>query len=558
MNLSKVKETIASLSHDIELIVDEKIKSIQKTLLNLLELVMMDNDRLRSENQKLRDENNRLKGEQGKPSVRKQSKDNSDHSSEKDRKPRGQQPKKPKKSKKKKKNVNIDRTERCTIDKSQLPPDAQFKGYQPVTVQDIVIHTDNICFNKEVYYSPSLNKTFIANLPVGYQGGFGPKLKALILELHHCHKTTESAIYEFLTNHNIVISKATISRILTHHHEAFHQEKEAIVHEGLASTNYQQMDDTGARVNGKNHYSHILCNALFTAFFTKRHKDRLTVIEILTQGEIRFVLNDQAYALMEKLNLSPKQIDRVKALPQENSLSRDEMDTILTQLFPNPKKHMGARRIIVEAAAIAAYQQLPNAITILLTDDAPQYKNISKYLALCWIHDGRHYKKLLPVVPRHATYLKNFLTNYWNYYHDLLEYKKRPTPELAQALRNKFDALFSTVTGYELLDERIAKTKLKKDSLLLSLDHPTLPLHNNASELGARIQARYRDISFHTMSEKGTQAKDTFMTITDTARKLAVNSYQYIYDRISKAYQMPSLASLIKTQAQSGEILDPG
>jgi hypothetical protein len=41
-------------------------------------------------------------------------------------------------------------------------------------------------------------------------------------------------------------------------------------------------------------------------------------------------------------------------------------------------------------------------------------------------------------------------------------------------------------------------------------------LHNNAAELGARVQARARDVSFQTRSEKGTKIKDTFMTINST------------------------------------------
>ena len=111
--------------------------------------------------------------------------------------------------------------------------------------------------------------------------------------------------------------------------------------------------------------------------------------------------------------------------------------------------------------------------------------------------------------------------------------------------------LFSTITGYEQLDERIKKTRLKKDSLLLVLKHPALPLHNNASVLGARTQARYRDISFHTINEKGTEAKNTFMTIGSTAKKLMVNSYQYILDRVSNKFEMPSLASLIENSSPS-------
>ena len=77
------------------------------------------------------------------------------------------------------------------------------------------------------------------------------------------------------------------------------------------------------------------------------------------------------------------------------------------------------------------------------------------------------------------------------------------------------------------------------------LNNPFLPLHNNDSEGGARGQARRRDISFHTMSIDGTESKDTFMTIMQTAKKQLVNFYHYIGDRIQKKYEMPSLASLI-------------
>ena len=76
--------------------------------------------------------------------------------------------------------------------------------------------------------------------------------------------------------------------------------------------------------------------------------------------------------------------------------------------------------------------------------------------------------------------------------------------------------------------------------------------------MGARSQARYRDISFHTINEKGTQSKDTFMTLVETAKKLAVNSYHYFYDRISKKHEMPSLANLIKSNTLDSSHLDSG
>jgi hypothetical protein len=82
-----------------------------------------------------------------------------------------------------------------------------------------------------------------------------------------------------------------------------------------------------------------------------------------------------------------------------------------------------------------------------------------------------------------------------------------------------------------------------------------LPLHNNASELSARVQARARDVSLHTESESGTKIKDTFMTINQTAKKLKVRNYDYIRDRVSGELKWPSLAQLIAEKSQSNLVL---
>ena len=56
------------------------------------------------------------------------------------------------------------------------------------------------------------------------------------------------------------------------------------------------------------------------------------------------------------------------------------------------------------------------------------------------------------------------------------------------------------------------------------------------------------------MSEAGTRVKDTFMTISQTAKKLGIRSYEYIYDRVSGALKMPSLADVMIER--SGVLLD--
>ncbi len=112
----------------------------------------------------------------------------------------------------------------------------------------------------------------------------------------------------------------------------------------------------------------------------------------------------------------------------------------------------------------------------------------------------------------------------------------------------EFDEIFSTKTNYPALNDRIQKTRAKKAGMLLILKYPEIELHNNASELGARAQVRKRDVSLHTISDEGTKSQDTFLTITQTAKKLGVNAYDFIFDRISGKFELPSLASLIPQQ----------
>jgi len=126
-----------------------------------------------------------------------------------------------------------------------------------------------------------------------------------------------------------------------------------------------------------------------------------------------------------------------------------------------------------------------------------------------------------------------------------LKYKDDPRPETAEKLSIDFDNLFSTKTIYEALNDRIEKTLSKKEELLKVLKYPWLPLHNNDSELGARVEKRRQDVSLQTKSTEGTTAKDAFLTITQTAKKLGVNAFKYINDRVSGKFDMPALSDLI-------------
>lgn len=523
-------------------------------LLNLMESQKAELERLRAENQRLRDENNRLKGEQGQPKIKGNKKKphsgSSNYSSEKERR----HPK-TRRKRAKKDEIKIDREQVLEVDPDILPEDAEFRGYEEVIVQDIRIETDNVLFRKQKYYSPAESKAYTAELPAGYEGQFGPMVKAWIIVLYFAMNVSQPKIIAFLEAVGIIISSGKVSEIIHTQTGRMHPEKAEIFEAGLHSTPWQQMDDTGARVNGQNWYSHIVCNPFYTAYFTKPRKDRLTVLQILWGDRpLTFCLNELAFAYLEQCGLSKGKRKALTRLAREQMLTQTEFETLLKAHGPElgPQQY----KWVLEAAAIAAYHtqdEFP-IVLLLLSDDAGQFKRITEFLALCWVHDGRHYKKLNPTIDYHYQVLDEFLTQFWAFYHQLAAYRLDPTPPERQRLIDEFDQLFSTVTGYQRLDERIAKTKAKKENLLLVLDHPEIPLHNNEAELGARQPKPKQKISVGPRTQEGVNVWDTGLTLVATARKLGVNIFDYICDRVSGANQMPSLASLIEHKASAYQL----
>ena len=221
---------------DLSGIQEENARTLVKMLLNQIEELSTGLRELRDENQKLRDEINRLKGEQGKPDIKgnKKQPERNDHSSEEERK---QTRKRHKKSKKVE--IVINREKTVEIDRTKLPEDAIFKGYERVVIQDISLQTDNVAYRKEKYYSPSQRKTYVAELPVGYEGQFGPGIKALVRTLYFGSQMTEPKILEFLEHIGIQISSGQISNLLTKGQEVFHKESDAVLEAGLRSSPYQ-------------------------------------------------------------------------------------------------------------------------------------------------------------------------------------------------------------------------------------------------------------------------------------------------------------------------------
>ena len=533
---------------ELNAIQEENARELVKRLLNMVEQLSREVRELRVENQRLRDENNRLKGEQGKPRVKgnKTPMPKTDHSSEPERRKKRARHKKSKKAE-----VQIDREEVLKVEAKQLPADAEYKGYETVVVQDLQVKTENVRFYKEKYYSASKHKTYLAQLPSGYRGQFGPGIKSLILTLYFGMGTSEPKIREFLVNMGVQISKGEVSDLLIQKQEEFHTESEAVYEAGLYSSPWQQSDHTETRVNGQRQHCQVVCNPVYTSYHTRPKADRLTALDVLRQGRKRiFLLNEEAFAYLENVALSKA---ARAVLPQWRSDKVWEEAAFVKRLDQAlPNLNVQQRTAILGAAAVAAYHAEKGVpiVDTLVCDDAAVFHWLTRALMLCWVHDGRTYKKLEPVIALHRQQLADFRKRYWEYYDQLLAYREKPTEKEHQRLDSQFDILFATETGYHDLDQRIAKTRTKKASLLLVLQHPELPLHNNASELAVRQRVRKRDVSFAPRTQLGLQAWDTFMTLADTARKLGISFYAYIRDRVSGTNQIPPMSLLVTKRAQ--------
>jgi len=84
-----------------------------------------------------------------------------------------------------------------------------------------------------------------------------------------------------------------------------------------------------------------------------------------------------------------------------------------------------------------------------------------------------------------------------------------------------------------------------KAELLLVLNRPEIPLHNNLSENDIREYVKRRKVSGSTRSELGRRCRDTFTSLKKTCRKLGISFWDYLVDRVSQNQKVPPLPDVI-------------
>jgi hypothetical protein len=431
-----------------------------------------------------------------------------------------------------------------------VPPGSRFKGYEDVTVQDLLISVGVTLYRRERWETQD-GERIVADLPPGIAGGFGPALRQFIAAAHFQGQVTSERLTALLNGMGLDISKRQVVRFLSQGLEDLIAEDQDVLKAGLETAAWITVDDTSARHANKDEFTTQFGDDRFAAFRTGPTKSRRRFLYDLQCGREDFIIDEEALAHMRRLHLPASLIAKLTEHPVKRFSSEEALVAHLDALgFGFLKVSPDPVKVAKEGALFAAVQEQGRLKgTVIVSDGAGQFC-VGDH-ALCWVHAERLIYKLEPtnVVHRKAVELTRGLI--WWFYADLKSFKLNPDQKRARMMRARFDRIFLKKTGYVLLDRQLRRLHRRKAELLRVLDRPEIPLHTNGSENDIRAVVTKRKISGGTVSEAGKAARDTMLGLMKTCAKLKVSYYRFLGDRFSVhgAPSVPRLPDLVRLAA---------
>lgn len=429
-----------------------------------------------------------------------------------------------------------------------LPAAAIFQDFRDFFVQDLKIDSFNTCYRRARYRLP--DGSFVtAPLPGSVCGHFGPTLRAYVLYQHHHNHVTQPLLLEELREFGVDISAGQLNRLLTHGHDAFHAEKDALLPAAREVSAYLQVDDTSAKHCGRTGHTLHIGNECFASFHTCETKSRVNFLKVLLTPHIEYTLNQDTLCYLESHGVSHRLRELVTAAAEKVLANDAAWEQQLREWNITAEE---PRRLLSEAALWASLLQYDFYSDVMfLSDDAKQFQVQGFLQALCWVHAERHVAQLIPFSDADRAAHSRVGDEIWTYYQRLKAYRQSPTESEREALDREFDCLFQQSTGWSELDEALRKINDRKQRLLLVLKHPAIPLHNNLSENDIRQYVKKRKISAGTRSDLGRRCRDTFLSLKTTCRKLGYRFWRYLLDRLQGVSNTASLPDLIRLRAAS-------
>ena len=492
---------------------------------------------LEVENQQLRAEIARLKQVPDKPDIKK-GKDKDDHEPKTGG---GGKRGGSRKDRRRQKKTAIQIHETKVITPQGLPPGAKLLDVQEYTVQDIEIKNKNTRYMIQRWLLPD-GTVMRGDLPIEVTGHYGSELRRFVLYQSHHNRVTEPLLLEQLRELGILISSGQLHKLLVEGHELFHKEKEDVLRAGLSASAFVQTDDTGNRHNAQNGFTTVVCNNLFTVFDSTESKSRVNFLEVLLGDAVRYHIGTESLKYLKRYNLPNFQIEKLRIGSSFSGI--EQWQEHLKQIGIQSVQHV---RLVTEAALMGALLATDiNPSLVVLSDDAGQF-NIFKH-ALCWIHAERLIKKLEPINDSFALEQEQARAAIWNLYDQLTAYKANPNLKHATEIEVTFDKLFQSDFQFTSLKLAMGRLYKNKAELLLALQIPAVPLHNNQSESDIREKVVRRNISA-TFNNESRRCRDTFTSLKKTCRKHGIAFWAYLGDRLTCRPQIENLGALVRMRA---------
>lgn len=498
--------------------------------------------RLKAENAELRDEIARLKGLKGRPQIKPSG---MEQATEPGAAAKGQR----KVGRRGAKRAKLTITETKVVKAETVPAGARFKGYEEFVVQDLIVEARTVLLRRERWQLPD-GSTIVAPLPAGVTSHFGPELKRFVLAQYHQGQTTMPRLLALLADLGVVVSKRQLVRLLIDGQDAFLDEARDVLRTGLDEATWITVDDTGARHKAKNGVCTQIGNDRFTSFTTTGSKSRLNFLELLNAGSTTHLINDAGLAYMRERNLSGKVIDLLTGHPTKSFANRPAWTAHLEALgITALDVHPDPVRIATEGAlwgSIAAQGLLRG--TVIVSDGAGQF-DVGEH-ALCWVHAERLVHKLDAFTADRQAAKDAIRDRIWTLYADLKAYACAPTPATKLELAERFEAIFTSQTGFAMLDRQLKRLHALKADLLTVLDRPDVALHTNGSENDIRTHVTRRKVSGGTRSDTGRDCRDAFLGLMKTCAKQAIRFWDYLGARLAVpgATSVPPLPDLIRSR----------
>src|SRR6188768_1211847 len=493
---------------------------------------------LREDNQQLRAENARLKDLPKKPKL---APGGMDKATEPDKRARTREARRQRRKRQSGRRTPPVTEERTLV--VEAPAGSRRRGFEPFTVQDLILTPQVIRFRRERWVTPE-GQEITAPLPPEVTGHFGPGIVRFVLMQHIQGQVTVERLLAQLKGLGVRISKGQLVTILTTNKDVFHAEKDAILEAGLATAAWLTVDDTAARHAGHDEYTTHIGNDRFAWFATRSSKSRLNFLDLLRDPD--YVINAAAAAYLVEHQAAEAVITALLLDEHRSFADEAAWQAHLDRL------NLGQRRLATEAAVVGAIVGRGLLTdTVIVSDEAGQFDVFEH--ALCWLHAERHLRQIISVTDEQQRWVDLQRQLVWWVYADLKAYKDEPSPQRRTALRQRFDRVFGRVTGFAELDEAVARILANKGDLLRVLDRPEIPLNTNTSETDVRSFVTKRKISGETRSTAGKQARDTFLSLLKTCAKHAISFWDYLGARlkIPDAGPVPWLPDLIRQPASA-------